>query len=692
MVAGDFLFGAVNSTFEASTGLASASVIGRTLQDVLPGGLADDIVDRCRHCLSGAPPTPFMRIMPLPAGRTPWELLLRWCFDESGALAGIYVSAREISERHEPQVEHTDRSGAEADRLPNIRFTAFPDGRLDRLDPAFLAMAGLPLDSNLETAAALVCPEDLARLTPPADCDMADHAYETDVRLRGPGGLYRWFRVRAELVEGLAGRRWYGVAIDIDAKRKRILETEKSVESAVDVFSGFGGCGVIIDRQWRVANLTPEAAAWIGKTEAQLQGVDCRERLPIPKALVKAVEASLAAQTPLQIEIPAPNRPGRWMEFRIHPFAAGATIVFRDITEQRSLNERMRSAIGQAHGLLDASILEMALLDSDGVIVSVNAAWRQMASENQVGGATDGIGTFYPALCKKSIPGLDEAALKVGMSEVLADRPGRVCAALRDRHAERPVVAAAADHPVWPRALGATHRHPRGYHRCRPGRGPPCATLRSSCCRRWRMSGSGSPSSCTRNSTSQHLAALGLGLIRLKRLVGNGAGDLIADMRTSVKETVREIRVLSYLMKPSELERGDLESAAQHFLSGFAARTGLNAEFRATGSFRGVAETVQSAVFRVLQEALSNVYRHANARRVEVDLTNGDGTLSVRIADDGRGIPVLRDGQLTIAPGVGFASMESRVTQLDGTLKISRGEVGTVVEASIPLVQPGRQA
>ena len=74
--------------------------------------------------------------------------------------------------------------------------------------------------------------------------------------------------------------------------------------------------------------LTPEAATCVGRSEAQLIGVDCRERLSIPKTLIEAVETSLATQAPRQIEISSPDSTDRWMEFQIHPFAAGATITW----------------------------------------------------------------------------------------------------------------------------------------------------------------------------------------------------------------------------------------------------------------------------------------------------------------------------------------------------------------------------
>jgi signal transduction histidine kinase len=95
---------------------------------------------------------------------------------------------------------------------------------------------------------------------------------------------------------------------------------------------------------------------------------------------------------------------------------------------------------------------------------------------------------------------------------------------------------------------------------------------------------------------------------------------------------------------------------------------------------------VQHAAFRVVQEALSNVHRHAGAKGVEVELANRGGELTLRIADDGKGIASLGRAHLEgIPPGVGIAGMRSRVEQLDGSLDIASDRAGTVVAAWIPL-------
>jgi signal transduction histidine kinase len=164
---------------------------------------------------------------------------------------------------------------------------------------------------------------------------------------------------------------------------------------------------------------------------------------------------------------------------------------------------------------------------------------------------------------------------------------------------------------------------------------------------------------------------------------------VLNDMAGSVGEALKEIRVLTYLLNPPNLERDGLELTAQRFLRGFGARTGLNIAFRAEGELLPIRATIQRAAFRVIQEALSNVHRHAAAAGVEVDVVRRGGVLTIRVADDGCGIgPVDIPGDGAAQLGVGIPGMRSRVAQFGGSLDVTSDGAGTVVKAEIPLREP----
>jgi signal transduction histidine kinase len=179
-----------------------------------------------------------------------------------------------------------------------------------------------------------------------------------------------------------------------------------------------------------------------------------------------------------------------------------------------------------------------------------------------------------------------------------------------------------------------------------------------------------------------------MGVARLRRTLDTESAiePVLKDMAGSIGEAMKEIRVLSYLLNPPNLERDGLALTARRFVLGFGGRSGLNALFRAEGRLQDVGPDIQRAAFRVIQEALSNVHRHAEAAGVEVDLSLRGKQLVLRIADDGRGIAdpealTEAGGQL----GVGIPGMRARVSQLGGVLSISGDAAGTVLEAMIPI-------
>jgi signal transduction histidine kinase len=193
------------------------------------------------------------------------------------------------------------------------------------------------------------------------------------------------------------------------------------------------------------------------------------------------------------------------------------------------------------------------------------------------------------------------------------------------------------------------------------------------------------------DSMSQHLAGLVMSLAQLRPRVLEDARSqaLIDDMAKLTQLAIRETRVLSYLMNAAGDGEEGLEEPVRRFVDGFGRRTGLRTSFHAEGPVDAVSGAVRHTIFRVTQESLSNVYRHARASKVAVELASRGGTLSVRIEDDGRGID--RAAGVSLGQpllGVGIPGMRARIEQLGGHLDIASGpHGGAVVSATIPLRQ-----
>jgi signal transduction histidine kinase len=326
----------------------------------------------------------------------------------------------------------------------------------------------------------------------------------------------------------------------------------------------------------------------------------------------------------------------------------------------------------------------MALLDARGVIVSVNAAWRETFAGLQSGGRLLGVETPYELVCQQVIQGIEVGELHEAMRQLLAREVHTLT------HAYATVTPSG---PRWrqiritPLKAGvahfiAVHEDQTEVVRTREQRRASRQLLSAQHEERARIAIE------LHDSTGLRLAALGLGVSRLRRLIGPRAKaqDILDDVAVSLDEAVKEIRVMSHLMRPAGLRRDGLETSARAYVNRFGIRTRLATAFRSEGPVDLANPEIRHAVFRVIQEALSNVHRHARAKGVEVDLACRGGELTLRVADDGKGIAPMRGAHLEgIPPGVGIAGMRSRVEQLNGSFGVSSDPAGTVVTARIPL-------
>jgi signal transduction histidine kinase len=190
------------------------------------------------------------------------------------------------------------------------------------------------------------------------------------------------------------------------------------------------------------------------------------------------------------------------------------------------------------------------------------------------------------------------------------------------------------------------------------------------------------------DSTSQHLTAMALNLMTLKYKASADASGIIDNIRCSLKEATRELRSFGYLLHPAEVQMDGLHWTLRRYVDGFAMRTQLGVNLKTTGIIDELPMPVQEALLRIVQEALTNVYRHASASRVTVKLSHRRQKLHLLIADDGSGIirsqASTADKELRTA-GIGIPGMEARARQLGGSLHIRARSTGTMVHVVVPL-------
>jgi two-component system NarL family sensor kinase len=158
---------------------------------------------------------------------------------------------------------------------------------------------------------------------------------------------------------------------------------------------------------------------------------------------------------------------------------------------------------------------------------------------------------------------------------------------------------------------------------------------------------------------------------------------------------IAEVRRISRDLRPGVLDDLGLGPALKALTDDFAARTGIETEFSTVVFRNRLDQDAKIALYRIAQEALTNIERHAEATRVSIDLRGHARGATMRISDNGRGLAPRTTAK---ASGIGLRNMQERIDQLDGTLRIlSSGgtQSGTVIEATLPLshlLPPGNEA
>jgi len=185
------------------------------------------------------------------------------------------------------------------------------------------------------------------------------------------------------------------------------------------------------------------------------------------------------------------------------------------------------------------------------------------------------------------------------------------------------------------------------------------------------------------DSTSQLLAGIGLLLGRLEHQTPNPESlGLVEELQELVREAQQEIRSISYLAHPPSIEKLGFAGAMRTLIEGFARRAAFESSFEIRGDMYPLSPNIEGTLYRVAQEALSNVHRHARAMQVRVLLCYRRRAVHLIITDDGIGISretLAGNGSV----GVGLSSMQERLSEARGRLDVRRLSPGSAIVASV---------
>ena len=167
------------------------------------------------------------------------------------------------------------------------------------------------------------------------------------------------------------------------------------------------------------------------------------------------------------------------------------------------------------------------------------------------------------------------------------------------------------------------------------------------------------------------------------------AAAALSDSEALVQEMSKEVRTISHLLHPPLLDEAGLVSAVRWYVDGFSQRSHIKVDLDIPDNFGRLSRELETAIFRVVQECLTNIHRHSESPVARIRFRNSDDEVSVEVKDKGKGIPPEKQSAMasTGTPGVGVRGMRERLRQLGGDLEINSDHNGTVVTARLPVAR-----
>jgi len=192
------------------------------------------------------------------------------------------------------------------------------------------------------------------------------------------------------------------------------------------------------------------------------------------------------------------------------------------------------------------------------------------------------------------------------------------------------------------------------------------------------------------DSTGQVLALLSMNLSALEdevKEINAEIGKSLSENVEIVNQVSGELRTISYLLHPPLLDEVGLLSALRWFAEGFEERSKIKVNLELDSEFGRVSRDLETAIFRVVQESLTNIHRHADSATATIRLAQSGDRVTLEIEDAGKGIAPGKLYEITSAgvSGVGLRGMRERIENFRGQFDVTSGQKGTCIRVVIPI-------
>jgi signal transduction histidine kinase len=181
------------------------------------------------------------------------------------------------------------------------------------------------------------------------------------------------------------------------------------------------------------------------------------------------------------------------------------------------------------------------------------------------------------------------------------------------------------------------------------------------------------------------------GLVQPNQLKDSTENKTIAEVLSMMDSAIEQVRTMSHLLHPPLLDEMGLLSALRWYTEGFAKRSGVETVLDVPKNFPRLEPEIEMAIFKIVQESLTNVFRHAEAKRAVVQLEERDGNALISIEDNGKGVGSGAEELHPNSYGIGVIGIKQRAAEYDGQVTLRNTGSGTRVEVKIPLPVPPPQ-
>jgi signal transduction histidine kinase len=194
------------------------------------------------------------------------------------------------------------------------------------------------------------------------------------------------------------------------------------------------------------------------------------------------------------------------------------------------------------------------------------------------------------------------------------------------------------------------------------------------------------------DSVGQLLVAISMNTVLVQaesHKLSPDAAKRVSENAAMVAEASKQIRTISHLLHPPLLDEVGLASALRWYVEGFSERSKIDAKLDIPQDFAGLSKEAELSIFRVVQECLTNIHRHAGSSTAGIRVVQDEACLRVEIEDAGKGMPFEKESAFgsPAYTGVGLSGMRERLRQLGGTLHVQSNSPGTRVTAILPVLR-----